>query len=427
MVETRDFKQHESSDTRNGDHDQSKLTQAPDVPASSPPFSVFVLRTKRDDDQETTTSFFSSIGRKQQRSRNSASMNTTLSLTEKMPNLPRISLDTLGLLRLSLDDDKRFPECAVGESEENVPVPRHPVMSFFQLLQKRFREQEKARSRVQRMNLRDNIGAEKDGDVDDDEFLRIEFSTVDDVIEFYRNDEDYKEECLELESEIDRIEGRREKFCDPSQSPRATSAENFEQDAIVSSWIDNYHFLLAEQEKREQKRKKQVRFETKENDDGDDGDGDDDECGSSPHDNSAEDDNYSLASSSCSTSTDSTWCSMDSIEKHEFEEFARWWDAQSMHGKNTNKSIWRRLLREVLVGPSDEDFEIHDDSIEEFGSGDGIIVFEETSENDGMIATSDRSNEKHPFGADNIATEMEMHEFSSDRLPTDLLFSIDDQ
>lgn len=385
-----------------------------------------------------------------------------------MPDLPRIPRDTpVRQSRLRLEGDERSPTNAIGnlEQTEATKPKGHPVLSFLRVLRGRFGDPVKEQSQVQLIERRDNQGGKDDaGDASDDAFLRIEFSTVDDVIEFYRNHEDCEEEWSEGETGISELEGERGDFFDPNQNreTKAASGEIFEQDAVVSSWIDNCHFLLAEQQKRERQRKKQVRFETEgaaidpppsssldENDDDgaddNDDDGDDGNCDPFSADNIDEEDDLSLVSSSCSTSTESTWHSMDTIEQQEFEEFATRWNAQGIHGKNTEKSLWRRLLREVLVGPSDEDFEIQGDADgkDALYPVEDTIVFEEKceSQSDDASATRDRSNDdndvQHPLGGDGgITTEIEMREFffhgdphapENDNLPSDLLFSIDSQ
>jgi hypothetical protein len=226
----------------------------------------------------------------------------------------------------------------------------HPAISFFQVLLQHFGGQ--------MAQFQERLAEDEEGS-DDDGFLTITFSSIEEVNEFYQRDggdfddwnDDDSSHDLGREDASGRMWGEENSF------------DNVEDDdAIVSSWIDNYHFLIAEQEsrKRKQMRKqnenqKHVRFDTSSRIDctsdaivflvGD-------ECG---------DDECSLALSCCSSRAEASCHSLDTIEQQEFEEFANEWRNRQAHGKNTDQSLLGLLIREILVGPLDEDFEVMDD------------------------------------------------------------------
>jgi hypothetical protein len=288
-----------------------------------------------------------------------------------------------------------IPRRPIGEGHRS----KHPVISFFQLLRQRFEDR-----MHQHQSLR--LDPENDGGGDDG-YLNITFSSIDDVIEFYRSDDDDDDKDSERDSEwedvLDRIPGEEDCY-----------EHVDDDDAIVSSWIDNYHYFLLEQEKRKQK---QVWFEISETidyseipssnaiifvDEEEEDDDDDDDC--------------SLASSCCSSSTESTWRSLDTIEEQEFEEFANTWRDRRIQGKNTDKSLLGRLLWEVLVDPMDEDFEVDDEA---------AFDFHECEQHG-----TDHRESPGPMKNPDIETlEIFQADFGTDggRFPSDLLFSIETQ
>ena len=304
-----------------------------------------------------------------------------------------------------------IPRRPIGEGHRS----KHLVVSFFQVLRERFEDRLHHHQAQLQQELKNDVGG-------DDGILNITFSSIDDVIEFYKSeedDDDDSERDSEWEDVLDKIQG---------QEDRYEHADD--DDAIVSSWIDNYHYLLVEQEQR---KRKKVRFEISETidcfenspssnavividdeeenaDDNDDDDYDDDDC--------------SLASSCCSSSTESTWRSLDTIEEQEFEEFANTWrdNRGKMKGKNnTNKrSLLGRLFWEIiLVDPlDDEDFEVNDDD------DDGEAAFD-------FHCTDYRESDPDPRKSNpEIETKLEIvptTDFSTDcgRFPSDLLFSIE--
>jgi hypothetical protein len=241
-----------------------------------------------------------------------------------------------------LDDIPRRP---IGEGHRS----KHPVVSFFQVLRERFKDRlHHHQSQLQQDPKNDDEG--------DDGILNITFSSIDDVIEFYKSEEDDDDDS-ECDSEWEDV------LClgkIPGQEDCYEHADD--DDAIVSSWIDNYHYLLVEQEQR---KRKKVRFEVSETID----------CfENSPSsnvvivvDDADADDDCSLSSSCCSSSTESTWHSLDTTEEQEFEEFANTWrdNRRKIKGKNNTykKSLLGRLLWEILlIDPlDDEDFEVDDE------------------------------------------------------------------
>lgn len=294
---------------------------------------------------------------------------------------------------------------STGEDRSN-----HPFISFLRVLRRRFEEKTNPWERLDRgYSDRDGSNNEDDDqDGKDEEFLSIDFSSIDDVIKFYESD---------VDDEGDDSEREVSPSCIPDEYDccEETSKANNE-DAIVSSWIDNYHFLLAEQEIRKQTRKR-VRFKTTATEGDLDGPspgaivvvtGDDDDY----------EDDDSVASSCCSSSTNSTWRSLDTIEEQEFEEFAnRWRRDRGIHGKNTEKSFLGRLLREILVGPLDEDFEAE----EEDELFPGRI---------GECAQKSEGRGEHPetnTESAGIKDPREIFYSESPLFPEDLLFSIERQ
>jgi len=241
----------------------------------------------------------------------------------------------------------------------------HPAISFFQVLLEHFEG---------KMQLFQERLAEDDDESDEDGFLTITFSSIEEVNEFYQMDGDDLDDCNDDDSSH-HLEERED-----ASGSRMWGEENCfdnveDDDAIVSSWIDNYHFLIAEQESRKRKqlqtqnenqKQKHVRFDTSSTIDCS-SDAivfrvDDDECG---------DDECSLASSCCSSSTEATWQSLDTIEQQEFEEFANEWRnrqvlRQVLSGKNTDQSLLGLLIRGILVDPLDEEFDFMDDDDDDY-------------------------------------------------------------
>jgi len=168
------------------------------------------------------------------------------------------------------------------------------------------------------------------------------------VIDFYKSDDEEDDEDEHDYGNRDQSLPTRTKLFEDYNNH---NDEGDDDAIVVSSWIDNYHYLLVEQEKRQKK----IQFFV--DDDQDDNDNNNNNIHSSD-----EEEESSSCGSCCSLDTTSTWQSMDTNEAEKFRDFLDECIAnQGIHGKNTKNSILARMIREVLVGPCDDDFEIDGD------------------------------------------------------------------
>mmetsp|Transcript_5622 Transcript_5622/g.13026 ORF Transcript_5622/g.13026 Transcript_5622/m.13026 type:complete len:538 (+) Transcript_5622:318-1931(+) len=223
------------------------------------------------------------------------------------------------------------------------------VLSFFQLLlRKRFEGTTAPEAASTSFTTTATSTFSTVSEDDDNDILDITFESIDDVIDFYKSDDEEDDEDEHDYGNRDQSLPTRTKLFEDYNNH---NDEGDDDAIVVSSWIDNYHYLLVEQEKRQKK----IQFFV--DDDQDDNDNNNNNIHSSD-----EEEESSSCGSCCSLDTTSTWQSMDTNEAEKFRDFLDECIAnQGIHGKNTKNSILARMIREVLVGPCDDDFEIDGD------------------------------------------------------------------